>query len=89
MDVDLREDDGRVVVEVSDSGAGISAEDRARVFELGWTTKQGSDARSHGFGLALTKMACRRHGGTVTIDHREGAVVRAELFVASPEETDG
>lgn len=89
VDVDLREDDGRVVVEVSDSGAGISAEDRARVFELGWTTKQGSDARSHGFGLALTKMACRRHGGTVTIDHREGAVVRAELFVASPEETDG
>jgi two-component system, CitB family, sensor kinase len=80
VDVDLREEDGRIVVEVSDTGEGISDEDRARVFELGWTTKQGADARSHGFGLALTRMACRRHGGTVTIGQREGAVVRAELL---------
>ncbi len=89
VEVDLREADGRIVVEVSDTGAGISAEDRARVFELGWTTKQGSDARSHGFGLALTRMACLRHGGGVTIDHREGAVVRAELLTTRAEPTDG
>lgn len=89
VEVDLREDADRIVVEVSDTGAGIADEDRARVFELGWTTKQGSDARSHGFGLALTRMACRRHGGTVTIDHREGAVVRAELFTDERETSDG
>lgn len=89
VEVDLREDADRIVVEVSDTGAGIADEDRARVFELGWTTKQGSDARSHGFGLALTRMACRRHGGTVTIDHREGAVVRAELFTDDREASDG
>lgn len=89
VEVDIREDDHHIVVEVSDTGAGIADEDRARVFELGWTTKQGSDARSHGFGLALTRMACRRHGGTVTIDHREGAVVRAELFTDDRKAADG
>jgi two-component system CitB family sensor kinase len=89
VEVDLREEDDRIVVEVSDTGAGIAAEDRGRVFELGWTTKQGSDARSHGFGLALTRMACRRHGGTVTIDQREGTVVRAELLTDDRKAGDG
>lgn len=88
VEVDLSEEDDRIVVEVSDTGAGIAEEDRARVFELGWTTKSGSDARSHGFGLALTRMACRRHGGTVTIDQREGTVVRAELFTDGREAAD-
>ena len=87
--VDLQEADGRIVVEVSDTGAGIADEDRQRVFELGWTTKQGAEVRSHGFGLALTRMACRRHGGRVTIGRREGAVVRAELFTTKQETTDG
>lgn len=88
VEVDLSEEDDRIVVEVSDTGAGIAEEDRDRVFELGWTTKSGSDARSHGFGLALTRMACRRHGGTVTIDQREGTVVRAELFTDGREAAD-
>jgi hypothetical protein len=34
-------------------------------------------------------MACRRHGGTVTIEHREGAVLRAELFTSDRRTTDG
>lgn len=88
VEVDLSEEGDRIVVEVSDTGAGIAEEDRDRVFELGWTTKSGSDARSHGFGLALTRMACRRHGGTVTIDQREGTVVRAELFTDGREAAD-
>ncbi|MDO7867304.1 sensor histidine kinase [Nocardioides jiangxiensis] len=80
VQVELAESAGRIVVEVADTGGGIAAEDLARVFELGWTTKHGSDAALHGFGLALTRMACRRHGGSVTVGQREGAVLRAELY---------
>ena len=80
VEVELTEADGRIVIEVADTGGGISDEDLARVFELGWTTKDGADAGSHGFGLALTRMACRRHGGSVSVGHREGAVLRAELL---------
>jgi sensor histidine kinase regulating citrate/malate metabolism len=79
VEVELTEIDGRIVVEVADTGGGISDDDIARIFELGWTTKDGADAGSHGFGLALTRMACRRHGGSVSVGHREGAVLRAEL----------
>jgi two-component system CitB family sensor kinase len=86
VEVDISDHEGRILIEVSDTGGGIAQQDLAQVFELGWTTKHGNDASSHGFGLALTRMACRRHGGSVTIDHGEvdhpeGAVLRAELFV--------
>lgn len=84
VEVELTEADGRIVVEVADTGGGISESDLARVFELGWTTKDGADAGSHGFGLALTRMACRRHGGSVSVGHREGAVLRAELLTSPP-----
>jgi two-component system CitB family sensor kinase len=84
VEVELSEIGGRIVVEVADTGGGISDEDIARIFELGWTTKDGTDAGSHGFGLALTRMACRRHGGSVSVGHREGAVLRAELRTTPP-----
>jgi sensor histidine kinase regulating citrate/malate metabolism len=84
VEIELTEGDGWIVVEVADTGGGISDEDLARIFELGWTTKDGADAGSHGFGLALTRMACRRHGGSVSVGHREGAVLRAELRTSPP-----
>ena len=79
------EDDGeRIEVEVCDSGAGIPADAVERAFQVGWTTKQGFDASGHGFGLALTRMACQRHRGSVRVGHRDGAVLSAELFVDEP-----
>jgi two-component system CitB family sensor kinase len=75
--VDLRDDGERIVVQVRDTGAGFGEEELAHVFEMGWTTK--NDGAGHGFGLALTRMACRRHGGDVSIEYDDGAVLRAEL----------
>jgi sensor histidine kinase regulating citrate/malate metabolism len=82
VQVEVLESGGRIVIEVADTGGGIAHDDLAQVFELGWTTKNGDGAGAHGFGLALTRMACRRHGGTVSVGHREeGAVLRAELLI--------
>ena len=67
---------------VSDSGDGVSADAAERVFEDGWTTAA-EDGRPHGLGLALARLAARRHGGEVRLvaasgpDH--GAVFAAEL----------
>jgi two-component system CitB family sensor kinase len=79
--LDFEDDGERIEVEVRDSGAGIPADTVERAFQVGWTTKSGSDAKGHGFGLALTRMACQRHHGTVRVGHRGGAVLSAELFV--------
>jgi two-component system CitB family sensor kinase len=79
--LDVADDGERIEVVVRDSGRGIPDEDLARVFELGWTTKDGAGGRGHGFGLALTRMACQRNGGSVRVENRGGAVLSAELFV--------
>jgi len=79
--LDVADDGKRIEVVVRDTGRGIPDEDLARVFELGWTTKDAAGARGHGFGLALTRMACQRNGGSVRVENRDGAVLSAELFV--------
>ncbi len=79
--MDVEDDGERIEIEVRDSGTGIATHDVERVFEPGFTTKAGADVKGHGFGLALTRMACARHGGAVTVSHRGGAVLHAELHV--------
>jgi two-component system CitB family sensor kinase len=79
--MDVEDDGERIEIEVRDSGTGIADGDVERVFEPGFTTKLGEDVKGHGFGLALTRMACARHGGAVTVSQRDGAVLCAELFV--------
>jgi len=69
----VREDDGAAVVEVSDTGVGLPP-DRDRIVEPYMTTR----ARGTGLGLAIVKKIVEEHHGTMTFADREGggAVVR-------------
>ena len=80
--LDVSDDGQRIVVEVTDDGKGIADTDRERLFDVGFSTKA-DDTRAHGYGLALTRMACARHQGTVTIGRADRTVARAELLVGS------
>ena len=63
--------DGAVVVEVRDTGWGMSPEQAARVFERHW---QGEAAAAHGngLGLAISKAIVEAHGGRLGVDSRPG-----------------
>ncbi|MBL8548235.1 MAG: HAMP domain-containing histidine kinase [Hyphomonadaceae bacterium] len=71
-------------VSVSDRGPGISAEDRARIFERFW---RGSDARAGGAGLGLSIVGeiMKAHQGTVSIEDNPdgGAVLKLSFRRAS------
>jgi len=58
----------RVSVTVSDTGIGMSEEQRAMAFRPFFTTKQSG----LGVGLVLVKRIMERFGGVVTLDSREG-----------------
>lgn len=60
-------DEGRVRIEVEDNGVGIPAENLARVFTHGFTTKK----TGHGFGLHASANAAREMGGSLTV-HSDG-----------------
>ena len=67
---------------IADNGIGIAPEDLPRVFERGYTGKNGRlERRSTGIGLFLCREVCRRLGHGITVASRpgEGAEVRLDL----------
>ncbi len=77
VDVRLHDDGEAIVVSVSDSGPGVR--DTEDVFRQGYTTKGSAVDGGRGFGLALTRLVCRRRGGDVTVHNDHGAVFTATL----------
>jgi signal transduction histidine kinase len=71
--------DGKVALDVSDSGAGLTPEECERLFTPYYTTKQ----HGTGLGLAIVQSVVSDHKGTITV-HSEpgkGATFRVELKV--------
>ena len=70
---------GDVVVTVRDTGPGIPGPSAEHIFRQGFTTKDPGPAGSRGFGLALSRVVCRRSGGNLTVANDHGAVFTAVL----------
>lgn len=62
------------VIEVSDSGPGIAAEHREKIFDRFYRLDQGrsQDAGGAGLGLAIAKWAVEANGGRLEAESREG-----------------
>lgn len=57
-----------VIINISDTGQGISQENLARIFEPFFTTK----ARGTGLGLPLCKKIVGEHNGTISVESKAG-----------------
>ena len=72
--VTTRAERDSVVVEISDTGPGMSPQEAARAFDAFYTTKE--VGKSLGLGLDIAqRIVVERHGGTITIDSRPGKTV--------------
>lgn len=60
--------DGRVAVTVADQGMGIPAAHVSRIFDPYFTTK----TKGTGLGLSVVHAVVQRHGGTLSVESREG-----------------
>jgi signal transduction histidine kinase len=71
------------VIEVSDDGMGMSAEDQDRLFERFFRTASATDQaiQGTGLGLAIVKAIVEAHQGIITVEsvEGEGTVFRIEL----------
>lgn len=61
-----------VTLRIWDNGIGIPREDLCRVFEKGYTGKNGRLAKSTGIGLYLCDQLCRKQGMAVSVDSKVG-----------------
>jgi PAS domain S-box-containing protein len=96
VEVSTRRDGGGVVVQVTDTGAGIPEDQIASVFDTfrqldGSTTRR---AGGLGIGLAIAKHIIELHGGKIWVESRQGAgstfafmiPVETEALMRSPAE---
>jgi len=61
-------EDGAVVVEVTDDGPGVPADERDRVLERFYRLAGGGDAPGFGLGLSLVAAAAERHGADLALE---------------------
>jgi two-component system, OmpR family, sensor histidine kinase MprB len=66
-------------IEVADRGPGIDPEDRARVFDRFYRATGARTLPGSGLGLSIVSQIATLHGGTVSLDAREGGGTVARL----------
>ena len=85
VDVGLREDLDDVTIEISDTGPGIPAAERERVFDPFYRVL-GTDTEGSGLGLAIVKTLAQRMGVRVTLEdaHSESKEHGLRVLVSFP-----
>ncbi|MDQ6827563.1 MAG: ATP-binding protein, partial [Gemmatimonadota bacterium] len=71
LSIRTRNEFDRVVIEVSDSGSGMSPDVQKRIFEPFFTTKP--EGKGTGLGLSVSYGIIQTHGGTLTVRSSAGA----------------
>jgi signal transduction histidine kinase len=74
-------DNGFSYISVSDTGTGISEEDKAKVFEPYYSTKK----FGIGIGLAISKRFIEEHGGSIVIESEIGKGTTMQLRIPDNE----
>ncbi|GIK76632.1 MAG: sensor histidine kinase [Acidobacteria bacterium] len=87
--LESEEGEGRVVIEVEDTGTGIRADERDRVFDRFYRGSGSLEREGFGLGLAIAKRMVDVMGGEISVDSEEGrgSTFRVELRAAEPTST--
>jgi two-component system OmpR family sensor kinase/two-component system sensor histidine kinase QseC len=81
VDVEVAVIDGAPTLTVDDSGPGIPADERERVFDRFYRRQQG-DAGGTGLGLAIVRSVAAQHGASVSLDDSPLGGLRVRLRFA-------
>jgi len=86
LTVRTSQNNGTVRLDVSDTGAGLTPEECARLFTPYYTSKQ----HGTGLGLAIVQSVVSDHGGKIVVESAPGAgaTFRIELPIKHPGSTN-
>lgn len=81
VEVILRKNDRKALIEVKDDGIGISEENQKRIFDRFFQVDKSRTSSSSGLGLAMVKEIASLNGGSVSVESRleEGSVFTLTL----------
>ena len=89
--VTARPAESRLAVTIADSGPGVKAEDRDRIFERYERGAAGAGAEGTGLGLYVSRQLCRAMGGDLVLEPAapDSGAAFTVLLPAEPPGTDG
>lgn len=77
LTVQIRSENGTLKIRVSDTGKGISKEDREKIFDPFFTKKE----KGTGLGLAIVMNIIKKHGGNIAVTGEEGKGTVFEITI--------
>lgn len=77
VDVSVRSEDSDAVIEVRDTGAGISEDDRKYIFNPFFSTQ----VHGTGMGLAVVEKVTQEHGGRIELESAPGTGTTMRLII--------
>ncbi|MDO9224454.1 MAG: ATP-binding protein [Pseudomonadota bacterium] len=83
VDVEVRARDHMALISISDSGPGIPAAQRERVFER-FQRLAGAEIPGSGLGLSIVKQVVDLHGGGITLDEAAGGGLKVMVTLPLP-----
>lgn len=81
LKIDVTQTGDQIVVEVTDSGSGISPEQQSRIFEPFFTTKPRGEGS--GLGLDIVRQIVEKHGGKIQVQSQPGRTTLTVMFPLS------
>ncbi|MDY6782992.1 MAG: PAS domain S-box protein [Cyanobacteriota bacterium] len=70
LSIEVLQEQGQIHVKITDSGSGISEENKKRIFQPFFTTK--SSGQGSGLGLDIVQKIVKKHSGTVSVESVPG-----------------
>jgi len=91
IELDLRKVEERIVIQISDEGVGIPADDLARLFEPFYRGQNTNHIPGTGLGLTIVKRSLDYLHGTITVDSQEriGTTFTVEIPIPVQEDDGG
>jgi two-component system sensor histidine kinase KdpD len=89
IDIRAYREQGQVVIEVGDRGAGIPPAEREHIFDKFYRVQDMSDTSGTGLGLSISKGIVELHSGRIWATDRSGGgtTFAIGLPIAAPETT--
>ena len=87
IDLAIYRDGAHAAIEVCDTGIGIPAAERQRIFDRFYRVLEGNAGEGSGLGLAITKSLCERHGAEIAVTANpagQGSCFRVSWPLAAP-----
>jgi two-component system, OmpR family, sensor histidine kinase ArlS len=70
--INIRFNKSNCIINVADTGIGISKDDHEKIFEPFFRTKNASNYKGHGIGLSICKRIVDIHGGRIILKSELG-----------------